>query len=343
MQSVRNSLEYPKGGGPQGTTRFDANRMRPVVIKDGVAVQDATTGNVTAAAGAYQALASDGVILATTAGNQTVTLPAVADVPKGHVVQIKKAGNSGTLTIEGSGSETVDNAANLTTTTLYDTITVVSDGAEWWSVGYAAAVTGTNRVLTTTAQTTTATVAITDDVTIDSGTSDHTLTLPTAVGNDGAVLYFKKTGVSGVITVDGDSAETIDGAANFTLTEQYESAAIISNGTAWFRLDNTPKLLVQSITTTDTVLPNTDVVLITAEAGTYNIALPTPALRGAGKTLVIKKATATGANAQTLTTPGAETIDGASSLDITAAYRTVTLLSDGTNWHMISNHTPAAG
>lgn len=437
MQVIRNLTEAPSASDVVGTTRFVGSLMRPVVFKHGVAMQDAVQGNVTAAAGAYQVLPSDGIVLATTAGSQTVTLPAVANVPKGHVVRVKKAGNGGTLTLEGSGSETVDNAANLTTTTLYDTISVISDGAEWWSVGYAAAVTGTNRVLVTTAQTTTATIAITDDVTIDSGTASHTLTLPTAVGNDGAVLTVKKTGATGVITVDGDGTETIDGALNLTLTYQYESATLLSDGTNWMRIDVDNHVQIVSKSTTYTVLPTDAMVLATgnsaftitlpvaaastgqqvtfkktgttagpitidgdsaetidgaasvilyhqyetitlvsdgtswhtvsrtkplatqtvAGAGTIvsgvdvvlqtsdtavSVALPDPALQ-AGKYLWFKKAVNGGTQATTLTTPGAETIDGAASLAVTAAYRSVLLYSDGTNWHMLSNTTPAAG
>lgn len=343
MQRVRSKLEYPSPADVIGTTRFDGALMRPVIIKDGISPQSLMAGNIVSKAGAYQALPSDGLILATTAGSQTVTLPAVADVPVGHEVTVKKTGSGGTLTIEGSGSETIDGALNVTTTTQYDAITLRSDGSSWSRVGYAAAVTGSPSVLTVTTQTTTATVDPADDVTVDTGTSDHTLTLPPVDGLEGKVLQFKKTGASGVVTVDGDGSETIDGATTFTLTEQYETAAIVCDGVEWFRLDNTPNLLSQSVTTTATVLPNTDIVLITAEDGTYNIALPTPAARGAGKTLFIKKTTATGDNAQTLTTPGAETIDGAASLAITEALRSVLLFSDGTNWHVLSNHTPAAG
>ena len=38
------------------------------------------------------------------------------------------------------------------------------------------------------------------------------------------------------ITLDGNSSETIDGAATFVLSTQYESVTIISNGTGWYIL-----------------------------------------------------------------------------------------------------------
>lgn len=340
MQSIRTLTDgAPSSSDPIGTTRFVSKLNRPVLFKLGQAVQNAVLGDTVAKAGAYQALPSDGVILATTAGSQTVTLPAIANVTKGHVVRIKKTGNTGTLTIEGSGSETIDNAANLTTTTLYDTITVVSDGSEWWSVGYAAAVTGSNRVLTTTAQTTTATIANTDDVTLDSGTTNHTLTLPTAVGIDGTVLVVKKTGAAGVITVEGDGTETIDGALNFTLTRQYESASVISDGTNWVRIDSTRHGIVQSKSDTYTALVSDDLILATGNSA-FTITLPVAATAN-GKTLTFKK-TGTAAGPITIDGDSAETIDGAANVILYFQYETVALYCDGTSWHIVARDRPFA-
>lgn len=339
MQNIRTMLDAPSLSDVVGATRFVGSMMRPAVFRHGQAAQVAGFGNITAVETTYQILPSDGLVTCGTTNSYTVTLPAFADVLKGHVVYVKKTGASGTLTIDGSGSETIDGAANVQTATENDLVAVVYDGTEWARINLA----GTAGVsaLTVTTQTTTANVDATDDLTVDTGTSDHTLTLPAVSGLTGVVLRFKKTGVSGVVTVDGNGAETIDGAANFTLTEQYESATIVCNGTTWFRLDNTPVLRTQTVTGADTVLPNTDVVLVTSDTA-FSLALPTPANRGTGKTLVIKKAVGTGSNACTLTTPGAETVDGAASYAVTEAYRSVTLFSDGTNWHVLNSDTPAA-
>lgn len=341
MQSVRNLQELPSAGDVTGTTRFVGSLQRPVVIKNGQSTQIASMGNTTTITTTYQALPSDGMILAGNTTSYTITLPAIADVVKGFTLNIQKTGASGTLTIDGSGSETIDGSLTVTTATQYTNIMLVMNGTSWTRLNPSGSV--ASRLLTVTTQTTTATVASTDDLTIDTGTASHTLTLPAVSGLTGTTLRFKKTGVSGVVTIDGAGSETIDGALTFTLTEQYESAAIICDGTGWQRMDNTPVLTQQAVTTTATILPNTDIVLITAEAGTYAITLPTPALRGAGKTLTIKKATATGSNAQTLTRVGAETIDGATSLLVTAARRSIVLYSDGTDWHLINDSTPAAG
>jgi len=61
-----------------------------------------------------------------------------------------------------------------------------------------------------------------------------TVTLPTAVGFTGE--YIIKNSGTGVITVDGNASETIDGALTVVLAVQYSSVTIRSNGTNWIIL-----------------------------------------------------------------------------------------------------------
>ena len=64
-----------------------------------------------------------------------------------------------------------------------------------------------------------------------------TMTLPPAALVPGRIYVFKRinSGANAVI-IDGYAAETIDGAATHTLTPQWNSVTIMSNGTAWFIL-----------------------------------------------------------------------------------------------------------
>jgi hypothetical protein len=64
-----------------------------------------------------------------------------------------------------------------------------------------------------------------------------TMTLPPAALVPGRIYVFKRinSGANAVI-VDGYAAETIDGAATHTLTPQWNSVTIMSNGVAWFIL-----------------------------------------------------------------------------------------------------------
>ncbi|MCP3980743.1 MAG: hypothetical protein GY716_15685 [bacterium] len=59
--------------------------------------------------------------------------------------------------------------------------------------------------------------------------------LPAAATSAGRYLIVKKIDVSGnAITVDGNSAETIDGAATVVLASQYDSVQLVCDGTEWW-------------------------------------------------------------------------------------------------------------
>jgi hypothetical protein len=71
----------------------------------------------------------------------------------------------------------------------------------------------------------------TDDYMIECTANTFTVDLPTAVGITGKEYIVKNTG-AGVITVDANGAETIDGNTTFTLN-QWDTLPIMSNGTNW--------------------------------------------------------------------------------------------------------------
>ena len=68
--------------------------------------------------------------------------------------------------------------------------------------------------------------------TINCTSGTFSVLLPTAVGVQGVKYTLKNSGV-GVITLDADGAETIDGALTAILTAQYESIMLVSDGAAW--------------------------------------------------------------------------------------------------------------
>ncbi len=82
--------------------------------------------------------------------------------------------------------------------------------------------------------------ATADDCIIDCTANAFTVSLPTAVGIAGKAYTVKNSG-SGVITVDPDGAETIDGSATQTLTSgayggwgsPINSITIVSTGANW--------------------------------------------------------------------------------------------------------------
>lgn len=62
-----------------------------------------------------------------------------------------------------------------------------------------------------------------------------TMTLPPAALVPGRIYAFKRvnSGANAVV-IDPNASETIDGAATYTLSAQWNSVTIMSNGTAWF-------------------------------------------------------------------------------------------------------------
>ena len=70
------------------------------------------------------------------------------------------------------------------------------------------------------------------DYVIDCTSGTFTVTLPASSGRTGRILIIKNSG-AGTITVDGNAAETIDGAATYAISVQYGTVQIMSDGTNW--------------------------------------------------------------------------------------------------------------
>lgn len=81
--------------------------------------------------------------------------------------------------------------------------------------------------------TTTYTVDRTDStVFCDATSAAFTVTLPPAAACKGFTVTIKKTDASAnAVTVEGNASETIDGAANVSLADQYDTVKVQSDGT----------------------------------------------------------------------------------------------------------------
>lgn len=91
------------------------------------------------------------------------------------------------------------------------------------------------RPMTTTASITLK--AIDNIVLVDATGGAITITLPPVAQHSSRVYTVKKIDASGnAVTVDGNGAETIDGALTAVLAAQWDSVMIVSNGTAWFKI-----------------------------------------------------------------------------------------------------------
>lgn len=82
-----------------------------------------------------------------------------------------------------------------------------------------------------TSKTANYTATVNDDVVLANGT--FTVTLYTAVGNTGRRVTVKNTN-TGIITVKGASTEKVDASNTLTLTQQYQSVTVESDGTQWW-------------------------------------------------------------------------------------------------------------
>jgi hypothetical protein len=80
----------------------------------------------------YTVTTTDEFILAdSTGGAIVVTLPNIADDTVGRQITVKKI-DTGANSVTLSGDATIDNAASYVFNTPYASVTVQSDGLEWW-------------------------------------------------------------------------------------------------------------------------------------------------------------------------------------------------------------------
>lgn len=114
------------------------NDLVPVYDVSATANRKMTLANVrkavlaTAKTTTYVVTATDDFIpVDATSGAFTVTLPTAVGI-EGRSYTFKKTDSTfSQVTIEGDGTETIDGAANTTVATQYETVEVVSDGANW--------------------------------------------------------------------------------------------------------------------------------------------------------------------------------------------------------------------
>jgi hypothetical protein len=81
----------------------------------------------------YTATTSDEIILVdASSSNVTITLPAVSGNSGVHFHIKKTDSSTNTVTVDGSGSETIDGATTQVISSQYDSMHIVCDGTEWW-------------------------------------------------------------------------------------------------------------------------------------------------------------------------------------------------------------------
>lgn len=128
-----------------------------------------------------------------------------------------------TNTVTANGAVQINSTLNTTGAVVFGN-TITSNGSVHFPIG---TVSG-NTTLNSTHFT----------VLVDGALGSYTITLPSAASAANRIYVIKKIdATANTVTIDGDGAETIDGASNTVLTAQWESVTIQSNGTSWFKIN----------------------------------------------------------------------------------------------------------
>lgn len=178
-----------------------------------------------------------------------------------------------------------------------------------------------------------------DTVLFDPSSATTTATLPSASGATGSSFRIINIGTSKTVYIDADSTQTIDGTLTVNLPAG-RSIEIVSNGSNWrsfLPLDLTSPTAVK--TTTYSIDYADTIVLVNATSGGFTVTLPSAATM-AGKQFQIKRTDQTLANAVTIATTSSQTIDGATTRKLMTQYEEYTVVSDGSNWHVVSHSYP---
>lgn len=78
-------------------------------------------------------LATDYVVIYTNTSAKTVNLPAAATTQPGRAYIVIN-GAAGAITVDASGSETINGATTLAVTATTGRAHLISDGTQWWTI-----------------------------------------------------------------------------------------------------------------------------------------------------------------------------------------------------------------
>uniref|UniRef100_A0A6H1ZVI5 Uncharacterized protein n=1 Tax=viral metagenome TaxID=1070528 RepID=A0A6H1ZVI5_9ZZZZ len=241
--------------------------------------------------------------------------------------------------IRGSYKMVLKDADDVTITTL-DNINEY-DSADW--TGLTATIADLNSTTTTSVvKTTTYTIVAGDrgkTILADATTAPFTINLLAAAtaGNKYKITIKKVDTTVNKVTIDPSGAETADGRATIGLYDYNDFIELQSDGSNWHRVSSLVRGTLYGITL-DTIITADDenkVVSADATGGAIAVTLPSAATVCRGWRLTVKKI-AGGANNVTLTPDGVETIDAAATKVLVTLNEAVSIISDGTNWKIIS-------
>ena len=164
--------------------------------------------------------------------------------------------------------------------------------------------------------------------------------LATGAAADKYIITIKKVDTTNnTVRIDGGSPTTIDGlSTDYYLRNYNDSIMIHCDGSEWFIMAAKLRRSIEEVKATQdvTLADELKIFLGNASSGSFDLKLPAPPTVGSGYMTTAKKIDSSG-NSVNYKPNGSETIDGASSFSLVEQYDAVTLSTDGTNWHIISD------
>lgn len=169
--------------------------------------------------------------VSTAGAARTITLPTLTAADDGWMVGIIKSTTDTNDVVISPGSGTISGMDSVTLHAGYQSAIFLWTGTVW--VLKAIDKLAPLRFIPLTADTALTNLHFGSLVTVTPAAGIVTLTLPTAVGHEGLSLLVERRGVTHNVVLDGSAAETINGAATYTLTTDRQVVWIISDGANW--------------------------------------------------------------------------------------------------------------
>lgn len=157
---------------------------------------------------------------------------------------------------------------------------------------------------------------------------------------DASVTVTKRMNIDSLLgALDGDQLDVDFTPTNYTPAATPAEADDVDDLSAHLygvdvRLGELDVLTIEQADTTFTVGTTSKYVEIDTSGGAVTATLPSAATLGAGWNYILKITDATATT--TVATTGAETIEGQASWQLTRLYETLSVVSDGTNWKILS-------
>jgi hypothetical protein len=146
--------------------------------------------------------------------------------------RFKISGSNGAITFNGAFTFPVTDGSN------NQILKTNGSGQLSWSNESAGGGGGGNDLSVTSQKTVNYTASNWDFVLVNlvGASNDVTITLPAASSDAQVAVKIAGAANGKIVTVDGNGAETVDGAATKTMDSDYESMHLISDGSNWWRI-----------------------------------------------------------------------------------------------------------